>query len=92
MRTMRTKRHYVGTKKAHVRTERGEIGYSIKRNILAKNEIITVQTLIIARYDRNKKMGIFQKPVFGGKGHTYILEKSWGGCSPPSPPGVAAPE
>ena len=80
------KKAHVGTKRAHVGTKRGEIGYLSKRNILVWNEIIYVKTLSIARYDRNTKISIFQKSVFGEKGTPIYWKKAGGAAAPLAPP------
>ena len=48
--------------------KRGEILYLGKRNILKRNEIFSLKTLTIAKYDRNTRKSIFQETVFGEKG------------------------
>ena len=86
------KGHIFEGKMAHIGTKRhmwerkrkikGEIGYISKRNILVWNEIIILKTLNIAKHNRNMKISIFQKTVFGEKG-TPIYWKKAGGLQPP---------
>ena len=65
--------------------KRGEISYLGKRNILKRNEIFSLKTLTIAKYDRNTKISIFQKTVFGEKGTPTYWEKPGGAAAPLAP-------
>ena len=90
------KGHIFEGKMAHIGTKRhtwerkrkikGEIGYISKRNILVWNEIIILKTLNIAKHNRNMKISIFQKTVFGEKGTPIYCKKVGGAAAPLAPP------